>query len=82
MEILKVTKITQERDWRFYDIEAEVYEVPNPDEFDCSFCAIKHSTRPPRQIRIAIPFQQIKLIKQVNDSYAGHSHPEIVVDVE
>ena len=61
MKIVLVTNINRQGDWRFMDMEGDVYEVDNPKDRDCSLCAIGNKT-PTEKIQFVITFKQLREI--------------------
>ena len=61
MKIYQITDVERQHDWRFYDITAEVYEVPDEKvkKHDCSLCALRDGVLE-GQVKIVLPFKYVK----------------------
>ena len=63
MKIYRVSDIERQGDWRFYDITAEVYEVPDEKvkKHDCSLCALRDGVLE-GEVKIVLSFKHVKEI--------------------
>ena len=61
MKVYSVESVERQDDWRFFDILAYVFEVPDAevDKFDCSVCMIRSKTQL-EQIRIVLPYSKVR----------------------
>ncbi len=63
MKIYYVKNVERQDDWRFFDIELEVSEIPDDkmSEFDCSLCALCGASFLGK-IRVALPYSRVREI--------------------
>ena len=63
MKILYITNVIKEGDWRFWDLEADVYEVDEANirlsDCHCSVCEL-HKGKKIDTVKVVLPFKEAR----------------------